>query len=66
MTKEDVDALIDSMPNKEPIWITNESERKETYKRILAKGDHAAIISMVQALFLHKKEPEGFHCRNGR
>lgn len=58
MTKQDVDALIDSMPNKKPTWITNENERKETYRRILSSGDQAAIISMMQALFFHKKERE--------
>ncbi len=58
MNKEDVDALIDSMPNKTPTWIENENQRKETYKRILASGDQAAIIAMVQALFIHKKERE--------
>ena len=58
MTKEDIDALIDSMPNKKPTWITNENERKETYKQILASADQAAIISMVQALFFHRQEKE--------
>lgn len=58
MTKKDVNALIDSMPNKTPIWISNENERKEAYKKILASGDQAAIISMIQALFIHKKERE--------
>ena len=58
MTKKDVDALIDSMPTKTPTWIANENERKETYKKILASGDQVAIISMVQALFIHKKERE--------
>ena len=58
MTKKDVDALIDSMPGKTPIWIANENERKEVYKKILASGDQAAIISMVQALFIHKRERE--------
>ena len=28
ITKKEIDALIDSMPNKEPIWIANENERK--------------------------------------
>lgn len=56
MTKADVDALIDAMPGKPPHWIANETERKETYRKILAAGDQAAIISMVQALYLHKKE----------
>lgn len=58
MSKQDVDTLIDSMPSKKPTWIANENERKETYKKILASGDQAAIISMVQALFLHRKERE--------
>ena len=58
MTKEAVDDLIDSMPNKNPLWIENEKERKETYKNILAGGDHAAVISMIQALYLRKKERE--------
>ena len=58
MTKQDVDALIDSMPNKKPAWIENENERKETYKRILAGGNQAQIISMIQAIYLHKKERE--------
>ena len=58
MTKQDVDALIDSMPSKTPTWIANENERKETYKKVLASGDQAAIISMIQAIYLHKKERE--------
>lgn len=58
MSKKEVDALIDSMPNKKPIWIADENERKEVYKAVLASGDQAAIISMVQALYLHKKERE--------
>ena len=57
-TKEEVNALIDSMPNKIPLWISNENERKEAYKEILASGDQAAMISMLQALFAHKKERE--------
>ena len=58
MTKEDVNALIDSMPGKKTTWIANENERKEAYRKTLASGDQAAIISMVQALFLHKKQRE--------
>lgn len=58
MTKADVDALIDSMPAQQPTWIENENMRKETYKRILSSGDQAAILSMVQALFLHRKQRE--------
>ena len=58
MTKEEVNALIDSMPRTSPAWIENESERKEAYKKILASGDQSAMISMLQALFIHKRERE--------
>ena len=58
MTKMEVDALIDSMPNKKSFWIENEAERKETYKQVLAGGDQAAIISMMQAIYRHKQEVE--------
>lgn len=58
MTKEEVNAIIDSLPCQKPSWIANESERKDTYKKILTSGNQAAIISMIQALYLHKKERE--------
>jgi len=56
MTPNEINSMIDSMPDKKPNWIDNENERKETYRQILASGDQAAIISMLQALFLHQKE----------
>ena len=61
MTQQDINALIDSMPNNTPVWITNDNERKETYRKILASGNQADIIAMIQALFQHKKvrEAEG-------
>jgi CarD family transcriptional regulator len=58
MTKKDVDTLIDSMPRTAPTWIEKESDRKEAYRNILASGNQASIISMIQALFIHKKERE--------
>lgn len=58
MTRKAVNALIDAMPNKSPTWIPNENERKEVFRKILASGDQTEIVSMVQALFLHKKERE--------
>lgn len=56
MTKQEVDALIDAMPKATPAWIENDGHRKETYKNILAGGDQSAIILMIQAIYLHKKE----------
>lgn len=58
MTKQDVDALIDTMSGRKTTWIENEKDRKEAYRSILASGDRGAVISMVQALYIRKKERE--------
>ncbi len=58
LNTEEVNALIDAMPKSKPAWIENESERKDAYRKILSRGDHSAVISMIQALYFHKKERE--------
>lgn len=58
LTKDEIHKLIDSMGSEKPIWVTNENERKELYKNILAKGDHLELIKMIKAIYAHKKERE--------
>ena len=57
-SKKEVNTLIDSLPDIAPNWIKNDQERKLTYGKILASGDHTAIIMMLKALYLQKKERE--------
>lgn len=61
MSQQEVIALIDSMPDNAPIWIDNENDRRDFYKRILSSSDQASLIAMIHALYLHKKvrEAEG-------
>ena len=58
LSEAEINALIDSMPNEETIWIANESERRECYNKILASGDHLELIKMIKAIYLHKQELE--------
>lgn len=58
MSRQEIDELIDSMPNRQTTWIANENERREAYRKIIASGDQSAIISMIRTLYLHKKERE--------
>lgn len=58
LSKEEINRLIDSMPNEDAIWLSNENERKELYKRILADGDRLELIKMIKAIYAHKKERE--------
>lgn len=58
LTKKEVNALIDLLPNIEPTWVKNDNERKLAYGKILASGDHTALIMMLKALYRQKKERE--------
>lgn len=58
LSEEEINKLIDSMPDEKTVWIPNVNERKELYKTLLASGDHAALIQMIKALYSHKKERE--------
>ena len=57
-SKKEVNALIDSIPQIAPNWIKNDHERKLAYGKVLSSGDHTALIMMIKALYLQKKERE--------
>ena len=58
LSKEEIDELIDSMPDEQPNWITNSLERREKYKLIISKGNHTELIRVIKAIFTEKKERE--------
>lgn len=58
LTANEINELIDSMPEEKTLWIDNVNERKEHYKKLLASGDHSALIQMIKAIYAHKKERE--------
>ena len=58
LTKDEIDALIDSLPDIAPNRIGNDAARKLAYGKILTSGDHTALIAMLKALYLQKKERE--------
>lgn len=63
LSEQEVYHLIETLPEKEMIWYQNESERKEEYKKLLAKGNHTELIGMIKAIYLQKqkREAEGKH-----
>lgn len=63
LSEQEVFSLIEAMPQQEYIWYDNENERKEQYKKLIAKGDHKELIGMIKAIYLQKqkREAEGKH-----
>ena len=56
LSVEEIHSLIRNMPSEKSLWIENEPERKECYKKIIAKGDRQELIQIIKALYLHQQE----------
>ena len=56
LSVEEINHLIDSMPEEETNWIVNENERREYFKRVIAGGDHLELIKMIKSIYIHRNE----------
>ena len=58
LAKEEIDQLITAMAQVEANWISDENERKITYKNIITEGNHIELIKLIKAISFEKKERE--------
>lgn len=58
LSKAEINKLIDSMLDEDIVWVKNDNDRKEYYRKILASGDHMELIKMIKGIYSHKKERE--------
>ncbi len=58
LTQEDIKEIIRSVSVKEPFWVDNSVQRKETFAHILQEGDHAKILQMICEIHIKKNEKE--------
>lgn len=58
LSVEEINRLIDAMPNENIVWVDNDNERKELYKNIIASGDQLELIKMLKGIYIHKLERE--------
>ncbi|MEA4853465.1 MAG: CarD family transcriptional regulator [Christensenella sp.] len=56
LSKEEIYAVIDGIPEKKENWIENESVRKEQYGKIIAQGDCVELVKLIKALCRFQKE----------
>ncbi len=56
MTKEEVMALIDSIPETELIWINDDRERSKTFKAVLKTADSEQLVKLVRSIHFMKQE----------
>lgn len=58
LSEDEINRLIDSMPNEKAVWIDNERERKDCYKKIISNGNHSELIKMIKAIYFEKIKRE--------
>lgn len=55
ITKAEVTGLIDIMKQCEPLWIEDDREREDIYKKAIKESNSVALIRMIKALYLRRE-----------
>ncbi len=58
LSREEIMALIASMPKESSNWIEDELTRKATFQQILTQGDRQKLIGMIRSIYLHKEKQQ--------
>ena len=60
-SREEVEELINVMPEENSIWIENEQQRKEIYRQIIEKGDRHELVKLIKTLYIYRSDLENQH-----
>ncbi|MFT3950835.1 MAG: CarD family transcriptional regulator [Oscillospiraceae bacterium] len=56
LTREEILALIDRIPQATELWIPDKNERRNHFDRVLRGGDFMQLAAMMQAIFLEREK----------
>lgn len=61
LTKEEIASLINSIPEKDSLWIENERNRSEEYKAMVRTGDCNNLVTIIKGINSNQrnKKPAG-------
>lgn len=60
-SREEAEDIISVMPDEDFIWIDNDIERKEEYRRILDSGDRRRLVQLIKTLYIRREELTAQH-----
>lgn len=55
LSRQELEALLDSGEVRRNVWIPDENQRKQHYKKLINSGDRAALLQMVCTLHAYRK-----------
>lgn len=58
LSKDEIQELIETMPDNDMIWIEDANIRKKKYGEIIASGDHLEIVKLIKTLYINKEKQE--------
>lgn len=56
LSKDEVNSLINDIPNKETLWIDDDKQRNDQFKSILKGGSCDDLITLIRSIYLDKKK----------
>lgn len=56
LTKDEIYALIEEMPDAQAEWCEDRNQRKNQFISVLKSDDYHKLISMMRALYIQRKE----------
>ena len=58
LTRDEFEKMLKSEKVREDTWIDDENLRRQRYRELIVQNDRAELISMVSALYRHKKKQQ--------
>ena len=58
LSEDEVNDIIQSMPDESPMWIDDNNARKAKYKEIILSGNPRELVRLIKALYLHQQEQQ--------
>ncbi len=55
LSREELEALLDSESVHADVWIADENQRKLCYRELINSGDRGKLLAMVGSLYRHKE-----------
>lgn len=56
LTAEEIEQIISELSQNKTVWIEDDAERKESYRKIIADGDFCGMIKAVRSIHFHRDE----------
>lgn len=56
MTKDELEALVESLPQKEDIWPENDRERQDKYKAVIGSGNREELFILIRTVYRKQRE----------